>query len=90
MKHSGGQELNYADLDRLTAEVLPPRLALSNGVPAPGSAPVHYMASPSTEVFYACQVTHSEGTPGVLGTGLLARAPYSTMTCVPGVVHARG
>jgi hypothetical protein len=39
-------------------------------------------------VFYACQMTQSDGTPGLLNTGLFAQAPYSTMTCVPGVVHA--
>jgi hypothetical protein len=89
MNQSGGQQLSYAELDRLTAELLPRRLAMSNGAPAPGPAPVYYMAGPSTEVFYACQMTHSPGTPGLLNTGLLAEAPYSTMTCVPGVVHAR-
>jgi hypothetical protein len=88
MKHSGGQELSYAELDRMTAEVLPRRLALSTNVPAPGPPPAYHMTGPSTEVFYACQATQSEGTAGLLNTGLFAQAPYSTMTCVPGVVHA--
>ncbi len=89
MNHSGGQELSYAELDRLSAGLLPRRLAMSTHVPAPGPPPAYYMAGPNTEVFYACQTTQSEGTPGLLNTGLFAQAPYSTMTCVPGVVHAR-
>jgi hypothetical protein len=36
---------------------------------------------------YACQVTSSSGTPGLLGTGLLAQPSYSSMVCVPAVVH---
>lgn len=68
------QKLSYADLDRLDAEILPPRLALS--APRDGG-------DGSTVVMYACQSTYSPGTTGLLGTGLLAQAPYSTLTCVP-------
>jgi hypothetical protein len=71
-------QLTYADLDRLTADVLPRRLLLSGLM--------HTGSGDDTEVYYACQATNSEGTPGLLGTGLLAEAPHSTMTCVPAVV----
>ncbi|MEV3920112.1 hypothetical protein [Actinomadura coerulea] len=72
------QKLSYAALDELTAEVLPRRTLLST-LPA-GTGGGH------TEVFYACQATKSDGTSGLLGTGLLAEAPTSTVTCVPAVV----
>jgi len=71
------QNFSYAELDRLDAEVLPPRLALS--APRGGD-------DGSTTVMYACQSTYSPGTTGLLGTGLLAQAPYSTLTCVPATV----
>ncbi|GGT91404.1 hypothetical protein [Actinomadura citrea] len=79
MSPSNPQKLTYAELDRLTGEVLPRRLALSagNGGGDGGG---------DTEVFYACQATQSAGTSGLLGTGLLAEAPTSTVTCVPAVV----
>lgn len=65
----------YAELDRLTGEVLPQRFAMSGG-------------GGDTVVFYACQATYSAGTTGLLGTGLLAQPPHSTLTCVPAtVVH---
>jgi hypothetical protein len=35
---------------------------------------------------YACQATYSPGTTGLLGTGLLAQPPHSTLTCVPATV----
>ncbi|WP_242884447.1 hypothetical protein [Actinomadura litoris] len=74
--------LSYDDLDRLAPEVLPGRLALSTGgVRGDGG-------SGDTTVVYACQATSSPGTTGLLGTGLFAQAPYSTLTCVPAtVVH---
>ncbi|NEA21529.1 hypothetical protein [Actinomadura bangladeshensis] len=65
-------KLSYDDLDRLTGEVLPPRLALSGGG--------------DTVVMYACQATYSAGTTGLLGTGLLAQPAHSTLTCVPATV----
>lgn len=77
MSSSNPQKLTYAELDRLTGEVLPQRLALS--ARAGGG-------HGDTEVFYACQATQSAGTTGLLGTGLLAEAPTSTVTCVPAVV----
>ncbi|TDB86396.1 hypothetical protein E1264_17995 [Actinomadura sp. KC216] len=66
------QKLTYSDLDRLAGEVLPRRFALSGGG--------------DTVVAYACQATYSAGTTGLLGTGLGAQAPYSTLTCVPATV----
>ncbi|MEV4002152.1 hypothetical protein [Actinomadura sp. NPDC049753] len=78
MSSSNPQRLTYAELDRLTAEVLPRRLALSA---RPGGG-----HGGDTEVFYACQATQSAGTTGLLGTGLLAEAPASTVSCIPAVV----
>lgn len=86
MNHCGNQQFSYAELDQMaaTAEVLPPRLALS-GV----SAPSAFMAGPHSEVYYACQSTWSAGTGGLLNTGLLAQPAHSSMTCYPSVVNAR-
>ncbi|GGQ07685.1 hypothetical protein BKA00_007412 [Actinomadura coerulea] len=79
MSSSNPPRLTYAELDRLTAEVLPRRLALSART---GGG--HHGGD--TEVFYACQATQSAGTSGLLGTGLLAEAPTSTVSCIPAVV----
>ncbi|HEY8481729.1 MAG TPA: hypothetical protein VIL71_18030 [Spirillospora sp.] len=66
-----------ADLDGLWGEVLPTRVLLSAVGHGPGA------------IAYACQYTHSPGTLGLLGTGLLAEPEYTTRTCVPIVVdHA--
>ncbi|MFG2085323.1 MULTISPECIES: hypothetical protein [unclassified Spirillospora] len=74
------QELSYSDLDRLQGEVLPRRLALSA---------LRGGDDGTTVVMYACTASHSPGTTGLLGTGLLAQAPYSTLTCTPAtVVHS--
>ncbi|WP_433477561.1 hypothetical protein ACQPZP_11170 [Spirillospora sp. CA-142024] len=81
MSASNPRHLTYAELDRLTAEVLPRRLLLS-AVMGGG----HRGHDGQSEVYYACQATQSAGTTGLLGTGLLAEAPHSTMTCVPAVV----
>ncbi|MFA1544809.1 hypothetical protein [Actinomadura chokoriensis] len=75
MTLNDAREISYAALDRLDAEILPPRLAMS--APRGGED--------STAVAYACQTTYSPGTTGLLGTGLLAEAPYSTLSCVPAV-----
>ncbi|MEU5988358.1 hypothetical protein ABZ806_05235 [Spirillospora sp. NPDC047418] len=74
------QILSYADLDRLDAEILPPRLAMS--VPRGDG-------HGSTVVMYACQATYSPGTTGLLGTGLLAQPAYSTLSCVPATAVAQ-
>ena len=71
--------VSYAELDRLSPEVLPPRLLLSTLAPQGGG-------DGTTTITYACQATYSHGTTGLLGTGLLAQPAYSTMTCVPGTV----
>lgn len=76
MSSSNPQRLTYAELDRLTGEVLPRRFALSARTGGGGD----------TQVFYACQATQSAGTTGLLGTGLLAEPPSSTLTCTPAVV----
>ncbi|TDE38698.1 hypothetical protein [Actinomadura sp. 6K520] len=74
--------LSYAELDRLTPEILPERLLLSTALPRGGDG------SGTTTIVYACQATYSSGTTGLLGTGLLAQPASSTLTCVPGtVVH---
>ncbi|TDC82671.1 hypothetical protein [Actinomadura sp. 7K507] len=78
MTTSRPHAVSYAELDRLTPEVLPGRLLLSALAPQGGDG--------STTVTYACQATYSPGTTGLLGTGLLAQPAYSTMTCVPGTV----
>ncbi|MFI0373139.1 hypothetical protein ACH35V_35205 [Actinomadura sp. 1N219] len=71
---------SYADLDRLVPEVLPGRLLLSTAAPLGGGD------DGSTTIVYSCQATHSPGNAGLLGTGLFAQAPYSSLTCVPGTV----
>jgi hypothetical protein len=76
------ESLGYDELDRLTGEVLPDRMLMS--VPALSMGD----GGRGVTVFYACQATWSGGTPGLLGTGLLAQPPNSTMTCVPAVVQS--
>lgn len=80
MSSKNPQKLGYADLDRLQGEVLPRRLAMSALRGGDGG---------DTVVMYACTASYSPGTTGLLGTGLLAQAPYSTLTCTPAtVVHS--
>lgn len=81
MSHENPHRISYAELDRLDAELLPPRLAMS--------APRGDGGDGSTTVMYACQATYSPGTTGLLGTGLLAQPPHSTLTCVPATVVDR-
>ncbi|WP_067794258.1 hypothetical protein [Actinomadura formosensis] len=76
MGQTNSHTLTYADLDRLSGEVLPGRLLLS----APGHGG-------SIDAVYACQYTHSAGTTGLLGTGLLAEPEQTTATCFPVVVR---
>ncbi|WP_131739832.1 hypothetical protein [Actinomadura roseirufa] len=71
----------YAELERLDPDVLPRRLALS-GMTAQSASGGH----DDTSVYYACQSTYSGGTSGLLGLGLLAEPPRSSLTCVPAVV----
>lgn len=80
MSHTHPRTLTYADLDRFSAEILPGRLLLSAMAPPGGGG------DGDTTVVYACQATHSPGTAGLLGTGLLAQPGYSSLTCVPGTV----
>lgn len=75
MSQTNPHTLTYADLDRLSGEVLPGRLLLS----ATGNGG-------DLHAVYACQYTHSAGTSGVLGTGLLAESARTTTTCFPVVV----
>ncbi|OLT31752.1 hypothetical protein BJF79_00835 [Actinomadura sp. CNU-125] len=88
------QQMTYADLDRLTGEILPRRVALSAGMSAPGhdAAGGHGGGGDGdTVIAYACQATSSSGTTGILGTGLLAQPAHSTLTCMPAaVVHDDG
>ncbi|XRQ04373.1 hypothetical protein ACN3XK_48545 [Actinomadura welshii] len=83
MSLNNPQKLSYSELDRLEGEVLPRRLAMSAlGMPA-------LRGGGDTVVMYACTASYSPGTTGLLGTGLLAQAPYSTLTCTPAtVVHS--
>ncbi|MFI0483098.1 hypothetical protein [Actinomadura sp. 9N215] len=84
MSDSHPHTFSYADLDRLTPEVLPGRLLLSAAVPLGGGGDGG--GDGSTTIVYACQATYSPGNTGLLGTGLFAQAPYSSLTCVPGTV----
>lgn len=79
MSLSNPHQFSYAELDRLDAEVLPRRLAMSA---------LRGGDDGSTVVMYACTASHSSGTTGLLGTGLFAQPAYSTLSCVPAaVVH---
>ncbi|WP_242904126.1 hypothetical protein [Actinomadura terrae] len=80
MRSAHPHTLSYDDLDRLAPEVLPERLALSTGAGRAGPG------AGDTTIVYACQAVHSPGTTGLLGTGLMAEAPYSSFTCVPATV----
>ncbi|TDC66366.1 hypothetical protein E1200_16855 [Actinomadura sp. GC306] len=84
MGQTNPQKLTYADLDRLSGEVLPGRLLLSAAGPGPGGG-----GGGGTDVVYACQYTHSAGTSGLLGTGLLAQPATTTLTCFPVSIYHR-
>ncbi|MFC4050670.1 hypothetical protein ACFOY4_13320 [Actinomadura syzygii] len=84
MSHTHPRTLTFADLDGLRAEVLPGRLLLSALAPLGGGAAGG--GGGDTTIVYACQATNSPGNNGLLGTGLFAQAPYSSLTCVPGTV----
>jgi hypothetical protein len=75
------EDMDDERLEALSGEVLPERVLMSVITPL-------LVQGQRTEVFYACQTTHYYGTPGLLGTGLLAQEARDTMTCVPAVVHA--
>ncbi|MGI5326417.1 hypothetical protein [Actinomadura nitritigenes] len=94
MSQTNPQTFSYAELDRLSGEVLPERAVLSTllaGGGDNGSKNLNLNGDGSgaadSEATYACQYTHSTGTPGLLGTGLLAESGYTTTTCVPVVAH---
>lgn len=93
MSQTNPQTFSYAELDRLSGEVLPERTLLSTLLAGGdnGSKNINIndggSGAADSEVTYACQYTHSTGTPGLLGTGLLAEPGYTTTTCVPVVVH---
>ncbi|MBW8482204.1 hypothetical protein [Actinomadura parmotrematis] len=70
------------ELGRLEGELLPERALMS-------LVPVMTGPRKNAQVFYACQYTRQEGTPGILGTGILAQGASSSTTCVPGVVVVR-
>ncbi len=80
MSQTNPHKITYADLDRLSGEVLPGRLLLS-AVGRGGGG---------TEAVYACQYTHSAGTSGLLGTGLLAQPEQTTLTCFPVSIYHHG
>ncbi|GAA0581659.1 MULTISPECIES: hypothetical protein [Actinomadura] len=78
MSQTTPHKLSYADLDRLSGEVLPGRLVLSSAGGGGGGG---------TDAVYACQYWHSAGTSGLLGTGLLAQPEETTLSCIPVSVH---
>ncbi|HEU5029718.1 MAG TPA: hypothetical protein VFV01_32730 [Spirillospora sp.] len=98
MSQTNPHTFSYAELDRLSGEVLPERAVLSTLLAGGGGDNDNKninindggSGGADTEVAYACQYTHSTGTPGLLGTGLFAEPGYTTTTCVPVVVHHHG
>ncbi|MWA00642.1 hypothetical protein F8568_009675 [Actinomadura sp. LD22] len=96
MSQTNPHTFSYAELDRLSGEVLPERAVLSTLLSGGDNGNKNTnindggSGGADTETSYACQYTHSTGTPGLLGTGLLAEAGYTTTTCVPVVVHNDG
>ncbi|KAB2369558.1 hypothetical protein [Actinomadura montaniterrae] len=97
MSQTNPHTFSYDELDRLSGEVLPERAVLStllSGGGDNGNKNININDGGSGgadgEVAYACQYTHSTGTPGLLGTGLFAEPGYTTTTCVPVVVHHHG
>ena len=75
MGQTNPHNFSYADLDRMSGQVLPRRLLLS----AAGQAG-------HLDAVYACQYTHTAGTDGVLGTGVMAEPERTTVVCFPVVV----
>jgi hypothetical protein len=71
-------ETTYADLDRLSGELLPERSVLSTVVSVPGGA---------TAMLSSCQAITYPGSPGLLAAlGLGVQQPYTTMVCTPAAI----
>lgn len=72
--------VKFDALDMLAGEVLPERAVLGVfSTPFSGGGAQHGAVSTS-----ACQATHAEGTPGLVGAlGLGSNNPSSSLTCVP-------
>ncbi|MEU8121916.1 hypothetical protein AB0C21_24695 [Spirillospora sp. NPDC049024] len=72
MPQTNPPTVRYADLDRLSGELLPGRILLSTVGGRSG-----------TKTAEACRHEHYLGTAGLLGTGLLAEPEHTAKTCVP-------
>lgn len=77
---------SYADLDQLTGEVLPERAVLSTVV-TPFNNGGMGGGDHGATVSSACQSTHHEGTPGLLGSlGLGSNNPSQNLACTPAAI----
>ncbi|WP_141577865.1 hypothetical protein [Actinomadura sp. WMMA1423] len=76
MPQKNSPTVRYADLERLSGELLPERMLLSTAGGRSG-----------TKTAEACRYEHYMGTAGLLGTGLLAEPEHTAKTCVPILYH---
>ncbi|RSD22164.1 hypothetical protein [Amycolatopsis eburnea] len=89
-------DLSFDALDALTGEVLPERAVLgvvstpfNNAGESGGNTTVVTGGNHGATAISACQSTHSEGTPGLLGSvGLGSNNPSESVTCTPGAVSS--
>ena len=64
--------LSFAEMDGQHVELLPARTVLSM-----------FHLDDSTVIGSACETTTTPGNSGLLGLGIGAQAPYSTVVCEP-------
>ncbi|GHF24913.1 hypothetical protein GCM10010218_01960 [Streptomyces mashuensis] len=93
-----GSAVTFGELDRLSGDELPPRIALSDLLPlgtagAPATDQPVYPTLVRTEhgatVAYACQYRQNPGSPGLLvALGLAPSSPGYTSTCIPAAISS--
>ncbi|GGX60889.1 hypothetical protein [Streptomyces hiroshimensis] len=87
-----GSAVTFGELERLSGEELPPRLALSSVLPAGTDQPVYpamVKTDHGTTVAYACQYRQNAGSPPLLVfLGLASQDPGYTTTCIPAAISS--
>lgn len=85
-----GSAVTFGELDRVSGEELPPRIALSSVSPAGAEQAVYPMlvrTDHGTTVAYACQYRQDAPGPGLLvALGLAPSTPGYTTTCIPAAI----
>ncbi len=89
-----GSAVTFGELDRLSGEQLPARIALSSVLLPAGSEqpvfPTLVKTEHGTTVAYACQFRQNAGSPPLLvALGLASSDPGYSTTCIPAAISSR-